>query len=682
MFFLLLFSGPYFLFFSDSVRAAEWVPPKGGILLLLVDDFTFPCIKDWMADSPDFRRLVERGYIGAMTMRTLGGKGAAHQMATLITGRREVGSSSLLHPFHFAGRNAFFLFPPGGKSSFSYAEGVGNRLREGGIDSLFIYENGVGTDFLEHPGSSFVVDRRGWGKRGEWRGGVPEREATFMVKEWRRKKRTGWASKLPIAGTETILERKELLSFLLWNEAVYGEDREIWITTVRLDPLSERRGDFLAPLLFLPPRKGTGKEGGGILTSPTTKREGFVANVDLFPSILSHFGLSSPVREGRSIERVEGKELQSFFFDELEKAFYVHRTRPSFLYQVIVIQVGGLSFLFLVGILMRRIPFWMKKAAHYLLLYILLIPFFLLILGAKAPALPFWLYHLYLAAGGVLIAFFLRRLEIGKIYLWISGLYVGALLLDGVLGNPMMKHSFLGYDPIIAARFYGIGNEYAGLLIGGGILFLYLLLEFRRGVFPHLLLYGGILLYFALPNLGTNAGGFLAWLSFLFFLLPRLGIQIRKGGGVIFGGLLGVFLFSLFLLSQWGVDAEEKSHVGWILEQTAREGPRVLMEMMMRKVKMNLHLVQASTWNKLFFFSLLVLAWHLLRSRPIERGSLTYWDRALRALFWVNMVSLTVNDSGLVSAAMGLLFAVTPLLHLAILHSFPSSNLSVSSSQN
>ena len=40
------------------------------------------------------------------------------------------------------------------------------------------------------------------------------------------------------------------------------------------------------------------------------------------------------------------------------------------------------------------------------------------------------------------------------------------LVVDVLLGAPIIKNSILGYDPIVAARFYGIGNEYMGVLIG------------------------------------------------------------------------------------------------------------------------------------------------------------------------------------------------------------------------
>ncbi|TGU66298.1 hypothetical protein EN829_067230, partial [Mesorhizobium sp. M00.F.Ca.ET.186.01.1.1] len=119
-----------------------------------------------------------------------------------------------------------------------------------------------------------------------------------------------------------------------------------------------------------------------------------------------------------------------------------------------------------------------------------------------------------------------------------------------------MRQSFLGYDPVIGARFYGLGNEYEGVIIGGTVMLvasLYQLYRERTRVLPvaGLALPGGSLLvcavvlyYMVAPNLGTDAGGFLAGLIGLFVAFARLhDLRIGKKGLLLLtGGLvLGVF---------------------------------------------------------------------------------------------------------------------------------------------
>ena len=40
------------------------------------------------------------------------------------------------------------------------------------------------------------------------------------------------------------------------------------------------------------------------------------------------------------------------------------------------------------------------------------------------------------------------------------------LVFDSIFNSFLQQNSFLGYDPVIGARFYGIGNEYGGIILG------------------------------------------------------------------------------------------------------------------------------------------------------------------------------------------------------------------------
>ena len=82
-----------------------------------------------------------------------------------------------------------------------------------------------------------------------------------------------------------------------------------------------------------------------------------------------------------------------------------------------------------------------------------------------------------------------------KDLLWVVaviGLSTAVLVgIDTVTGSSLMRFSFLGYDPIGGARFYGLGNEYMGIMIGAlimGWVCLAELVRFDRGV-PRLRLY-------------------------------------------------------------------------------------------------------------------------------------------------------------------------------------------------
>ena len=129
----------------------------------------------------------------------------------------------------------------------------------------------------------------------------------------------------------------------------------------------------------------------------------------------------------------------------------------------------------------------------------------------------------------------------------------------------MIKNSILGYDPVAGARYYGIGNEYLGVLMGSSIICAAAIFEKwpTRGVF------WGIVAFFILqilligsPGLGANTGGLItspiAYLATIFLLAniplsPRLVISILAGVILI---LSGVFIYDM------SKPIEMQSHIG------------------------------------------------------------------------------------------------------------------------
>src|SRR5690606_1943437 len=89
-----------------------------------------------------------------------------------------------------------------------------------------------------------------------------------------------------------------------------------------------------------------------------------------------------------------------------------------------------------------------------------------------------------------------------------------ALVADVTQGAPLIKSSLLGYDPITGARFYGIGNEYMGVLIGTTLVGATGLLDrFPRRSWLRwaiLGLFALVAAVLAAPSLGVNVGGTIA----------------------------------------------------------------------------------------------------------------------------------------------------------------------------
>ncbi|MCK9905475.1 hypothetical protein MXD63_36495, partial [Frankia sp. Cpl3] len=188
-----------------------------------------------------------------------------------------------------------------------------------------------------------------------------------------------------------------------------------------------------------------------------------------------------------------------------------------------------------------------------------------------------------IALGG---AFVLEQWRFSVVLLVVTGLTTGAILFDGFNGAEAMRRSYLGYDPVIGARFYGLGNEYEGILIGSAILFAASFYEWAKGTergkqsfsllsLPFWLstaLFSAVLYYMAAPSLGTDAGGFLAGAAGFTVTLSRLqDWRISKkslllaAGGIPIGiaVLVAVNLWSSYPLTHVGKVAEQIVHGDW-----------------------------------------------------------------------------------------------------------------------
>lgn len=657
-------------FRMERVYAKEEHEP---MIIFLIDGLSFDRFHHWMEMSPALRMFVQQSEIGAMTMRTASGRALQNQLLTMATGVKtsapaeilsfiaEEGAgikSTLFHEWFAQQKLLTFgeILKRSGKSIevISNSE-LWNRKRslgallasdhEGRVERAKIVDDNyelLKEMLMESDADVIVVDIADLRQVQQ----PAFRHDARMQREWTQK----------MDGT--------ILDLLLWAKDQCSQ-HSLWIISPTIDRTAEQKKQWLTPLVY----HSSKERRELLLSSPTTRQPGIVANVDLLPTWLTQLGIDIPSGlEGRPLDMIEGKGIQSKFYERVNQLFYIHKLRPDVLYQVISLQV---ILLIIVGAMGLYPRFWTTgalKAGHYILVYVLMVPFFFLLLGLFIPKWGLIQIHLYLMIGGGLIAYFLRKQKLTIIYVVISLLYVTLLFIDGLMDNYLMKRSFLGYDPIIGARYYGIGNEYMGILIGSSLLLFFLLYESlckwkRIRVWVLVLLQIAVLVYLAAPGGGTNAGGTIAWIAAM-VLMSRLLVPRWWQGRRILGLMLIVsILFFVFLLMQYF--AKEQTHVGRLLHYVAEGGFEPFWDMLLRKMEMNARLIRSSTWSKLFVtsFVVILLYWLLPKIRKSKPASSQLWRQAFRTIVWVSLINLLVNDSGVVAAACSLLFAAVPQLH-------------------
>jgi len=404
---------------------------------------------------------------------------------------------------------------------------------------------------------------------------------------------------------------------------------------------------------------------GNILTSNTTKREGIVANIDLTATIIELLYIEERPKEMLG-ERIESINSNIDLDKELAHIASTYSLRSEVLYFYVIWQVIVLLF---------SIWVWLKKKATYInfakiiLAGILFFPLLLLITAFYTPN-NLYLYLFFTLMLSIIFGWLVSRLNPAGMFFIIGALTFLSLTIDIFLDSFLLKRSFLGYDPIIGARYYGIGNEYMGIYIGATLLFTSALVQLSKkayviwtvGMIYSLLCF--ILLY---PTLGTNAGGAIsAIIAVIFTFLNMIGITKKRSWFILVS--LGVILgFGGLIVMNYYVPQDSQSHIGRAITQIADGNISAIFQTIARKLNMNWRLIQVTAWSKVMLTSLFVMAILFIKnSFQNLRNKYTAIFYGFYGIVLGAFVALLVNDSGVIAASTMIIYVAAPMLYLSL----------------
>lgn len=236
-----------------------------------------------------------------------------------------------------------------------------------------------------------------------------------------------------------------------------------------------------------------------------------------------------------------------------------------------------------------------------------------------------------------------------------------------------MRYSPLGYDPVGGARFYGIGNEYMGVLIGSAIMGWAVLVEYtslrRKQKAFGVLFFTALVVVIGYPSLGTNVGGAIAavfafgstWFTFN-------GKKNSWRTGIILS-MIVILVLGLFMVLDGANDPGEQSHIGQTVELFRRQGLEALFLIVKRKLAMNIRLIRYSIWSRALLVTLgAIAASFIWPSRFIFwlRKTHPFVAKGVAGVVIGSVFALIFNDSGVVAAATCISFGSSPLLLLAL----------------
>ncbi|QBS37909.1 hypothetical protein E1B22_09165 [Thermaerobacter sp. FW80] len=583
-----------------------------------------------------------------------------------------------------------------------------------------------------------AADQRGWVDLGLIDGRSLEPDASFPG-GWRTRWEavlTGWAAAQRHASLIVIeagdLGRLEDLAPTLTPEGLEGarrsagarlgralaalqaalgpEDRLVLLNPAPRDE-ARAAGETLLPV-------ATWGAGPGLLTSPSTRRAGLVVNTDVAPSIAAHLGAPPhPAWVGRPWAVVppgDGTAAASAgspggaldALDRLDLAMVANYQRRAafirlFVGAGLVLCAGPLLALWRRSRQLERWSRWLLALAAFPLANLLL---------PAWPTGPGWSWwsgapSVVLAAGLALAAAAAaRRLTANPVAAFgaVGAWTVAVVVADLLAGGWLAQLTPFGYSPIGGARYYGLGNEYMGVLIGAAAVAAAAWAEGRRrqhggreaggGTAPappepsrRGLAAGGtaaasravplslaaVALLLADPRQGSNFGGALS--AAVAACGPTLAASLaahrslrRRAGAVLvlLAVPVGVGLLMALLDRQMGMGA---SHVLTTWEQVRGVGPEALADVVGRKVAMNLRLMRYTNWSYLFVMLVFVYAFVIYRRAAVIRRLERRVPEAVRGLAAVgagSLAALVLNDSGIVAAATTLVYGATLLLAL------------------
>jgi hypothetical protein len=414
----------------------------------------------------------------------------------------------------------------------------------------------------------------------------------------------------------------------------------------------------------------------GFVSSPSTHRPGLVTLPDVTATVLDLFGVARPGTVIGDAMTPDGDDAPlderiDMLAQDSATAVAIDGAKGTLLNTFIALAV--IVFVASTLTLVRGdYPRWVAALLRIALLGIVSFPLatFLMFLVQRRPDSRAAVLGLVIGVTAVvwLVAGLLMRSTRCSLAIAAVSLATAAVILvDTWTGSSLSFTGFMSYSPLAGARYYGMGNEAAALMVGSLAVGLGLLLDdwagaswlvpFRRWVYPLIALVA--VWTAAAPNLGANVG-VAAWGVVLF------GIAWAGMNGVRMTWKLAVALLVVIVLVVVGISVLDlaglgpQTHLGRALSSAAGGDLSELRTIVMRKVETNLRVLTHTNWTYVLIAVLAFLAYMRWRPRGEFLDALEShpdFGQALTAVLVGGLAAYFTEDSGIVIPALMFLYA-------------------------
>jgi hypothetical protein len=459
--------------------------------------------------------------------------------------------------------------------------------------------------------------------------------------------------------------------------------------TVMLVGLADASG---VPHLRVVALRGNGF-GPGVLSSASTRQPGLVQLTDITPTILTEVGAPVPDQLGGApLHRQAGSPTsvatrRQALLDDDRAAQAVHGAVPRFFSGLVFAQLFLYGFAALA--LRRRWPgergrLRTLRAVRQVAVLFAAVP----VSTFLANLAPWWraghpILAVTLCVAAFTVATFLlatlgpwRRHPLGDVSV-VAAVTMVVLAADVMSGSRLQLSSLMGLQPVVAGRFYGMGNVTYALFATAGILMATALADplvraGRRHLAAVIVVGVGVVTVVvdAWPAWGSDFGGPPASIpAFAYLTFAVLGVRLTlRRVALVVLGTVGVV--TLVAILDWLRPPEDQSHLGKFVQTVIDGGAGAVIR---RKLDQNLDILFGSSLSVLVPVGVLFVVLVLLRPTSFGAPALQRaFDRSpvLRAgliaglVMWV--IGFSLNDSGTAIPAVSAILAIPLVIATSI----------------